>query len=94
MDKNKLVKYVAFNMSISLQEAQEIVALFLRTLEDGLCEDGKITLNNLGTFSLWEQTARPGRNPRTGDTCMIKPRTSVKFRPSENLLEKLNKKKK
>lgn len=93
MDKNKLVKYMAFNLSVSPQAAREIVDLFLRALKDGLCGDGKVILSNLGTFSLWEQTARQGRNPKTGDTCMIKPRTSVKFRPSKNLLEKLNKKK-
>ena len=36
------------------------------------------------------QTERPGRNLRTGEECKIRARTSVKFKASEILIQKLN----
>lgn len=50
-------------------------------------------LQGFGCFSLWKQTARPGRNPRNGVGCTIEARNSIKFKPGKELLKILNTKK-
>ena len=45
-----------------------------------------------GTFTLWSQSERPGRNPKTGIPVTIPSRNSVKFKPGKGLLEYLNSK--
>lgn len=38
----------------------------------------------------WQQSERVGRNPKNGKLHVIKPRISVKFKPSRDLLKLLN----
>ena len=59
-------------------------------MADELSKDGSIMLQGFGSFSSWKQTERLGRNPCTGISVLIKPRTSVKFRPGKELLQLLN----
>lgn len=92
MNKRDLVRSVSSQMSLSYRESEQIINCFLQALEGGLCHGEDISIQGIGTFCLWNQSARVGRNPRTGETCMIRPRTSIKFRPSDKLLNKLNKK--
>ena len=51
----------------------------------------EITLQGFGSFRLWPQSPRIGRNPRTGAACPIAPRISVRFKAGKDLLKKLNK---
>ena len=50
----------------------------------------EIILQGFGTFKAWEQAERTGRNPRTGISCKIPARRSVKFKPGKFLLRDLN----
>lgn len=91
MNKTELVKRVSKRMSITQVEAHRFVTIFETTLIDALEEDNSLMLQGFGTFTLWEQTEREGRNPRTGEACTIPPRLSAKFKPGKQLLKKLNK---
>lgn len=64
---------------------------FLQTFEEVLKEEESIIFQNFGTFSLWRQTERQGRNPKTGEPVIIKARKSIKFKPGKHLLDTLNK---
>lgn len=90
MNKTELAKCLAERMSIT----QTSSISFLNTLEEvltgELLRNGTVMLQGFGSFTPWEQTERPGRNPRTGAPCAIRARTSVKFKPGKNLLEVLN----
>ena len=59
-------------------------------MTERLSKSDSLILQGFGTFHPWSQTAREGRNPRTGETCLIRPRRSVKFKPGKMLLQKLN----
>lgn len=90
MNKKGLSNRLAKRMSITPQEAATFVKAFQEELAGILKEDNCLTLKDFGVFSLWGQTERLGRNPKTGDTCMIAPRFSVKFKPGKRLLSQLN----
>ena len=90
MNKADLVNVLAEKMGISESQSRKYVNTFEEIVSNALKQDEAIMLQGFGTFEPWKQTKRPGRNPRTGEPCMIEPRTSVKFRPGKFLLEYLN----
>lgn len=90
MTRRELIKCMAEKMSIT----QSSSALFLKTFQDVLLENiqqnEQVMLQGFGAFTPWEQTARPGRNPRNGADCIIRARLSMKFKPGRELLKQLN----
>lgn len=89
MNKADLVNELSMKMGIPQCQSRKFINTFQEILAEKLKQD-EVGLQGFGTFKLWEQTERPGRNPRTGTSCMIKPRRSVKFKPGKFLLEALN----
>ena len=92
MNKTELSKRISERMSVTQVEARRFVNAFEASMADALKEDETLMLQGFGTFTLWQQTEREGRNPRTGESCMIRPRLSAKFKPGKFLLRKLNEK--
>lgn len=92
MNKIELAKEIASRMSITVTQAQQ----FISTMNEVICEsigrDESVLIQNFGHYMPWKQTERIGRNPRTGQECMITQRLSVKFRAGKGLIDKLNNK--
>lgn len=92
MNKSELVEVLAERMNTPQYKVREFVNSLQGVMEETLIKDDKgIILQGFGTFTLWKQNARLGRNPRTGNECLIRARKSVKFKPGKFLLEALNK---
>ena len=91
MNKNELVKEMSCRLSISQVECLRYLNVWQDIIEGKLEKGESLILQGFGVFSPWEQTSRLGRNPRTGESCMIRPRTSIKFRPGKRFLTRLNK---
>ncbi|WP_293717174.1 HU family DNA-binding protein [uncultured Parabacteroides sp.] len=91
MNKADLVNELAEKMGIPQYQSRQFLNAFQEVVKEILQKD-TVSLQGFGSFEPWEQTERPGRNPRTGLACMIKPRTSVKFKPGKLLLQALNSK--
>ena len=91
MKKSELVVGLFSKMEMPQYKVRDFINQFQVVLEEELVKDnGGIVLQGFGSFSLWKQTARMGRNPRTGAECLIQPRNSVKFKPGKFLLNALN----
>lgn len=90
MNKNNLINILAAKLNITRTASKQYLEAFEETLGEALEEGEPVALQGFGTLSPWQQTGRPGRNPKTGVACMIAPRRSVKFKPGKGLLEKLN----
>lgn len=91
MNKNDLVRTLSFRLSLTQQDSVLYLNTLLEVISQELSEGNNLMLQGFGTFARWEQTERIGRNPRTGMTCLIHSRNSVKFKPGKFLLKKLNK---
>ena len=52
-----------------------------------LIKDGGFQFKNLGSFKLINKNQRMGRNPKTGENFIIKPRKQVSFKASNFLLK-------
>lgn len=93
MNKHDLVVALSERLSLTQLQSLEIVNAWEGVFTDALLDDKRIVLQGFGSFFIWNQTERMGRNPRTGETCPIEARTSVKFKPGKFLLKALNEKK-
>ena len=93
MNKRGLVVSLSERLSLTQSQSVEIVNAWEGVLTDALQSGERLTLQGFGTFFAWSQTERTGRNPRTGETCRIEARVSVKFKPGKFLLAALNEKK-
>lgn len=90
MNKRNFVKRISEQLSVPQQDVHHFIDAFKRELMEILKEDGHLVLQGFGSFHLWMQSEREGRNPKTGEKCMIRSRSSVKFKPGKKMLENLN----
>ena len=92
MNRTDLVKKIALRMSVTEVQARDFIHSLQGILEEEILTERTIMLLGFGTFTLWQQAERPGRNPKNGVPTVIPARNSVKFKPGKMLLEALNKK--
>ncbi|MBE6300701.1 MAG: HU family DNA-binding protein [Parabacteroides distasonis] len=92
MNKNLLIKQIADRLAKRKEEVQPIVESFLDCVTESLQKNETVTIRGFGTFRIRRQTARPVRNVKTGEPCMLVPRNSVKFVVGSDLFDKINEK--
>ncbi len=88
MSKLEFIANVAAAGDLSNAEAKRIVELVFGEIENSLHrarDDGKLTINGLGAFTISERPARKGRHPRTGEPIDIAASKGLRFKPSANL---------
>ncbi|WP_455639715.1 HU family DNA-binding protein [Parabacteroides sp.] len=90
MNKTELAKEIASRMSTTVTETLQFLNTMNDVISDAISKEESVMLQNFGQYMPWKQVERPGRNPRTGENCVISKRTSVKFKPGKGLIEKLN----
>lgn len=85
-----MINELSSRFDLRQYECQRILNGCLEILGEHLADGETIVMQGFGTLHPWKQTSRIGRNPRTGKSCEILPRTSVKFKPGKMLLKRLN----
>ncbi len=66
-----------------------IVEAVFESIADVVHAEQNFRWNGFGTFEARERAARDGRNPQTGEPMKIKASTTVAFRPSSALKERV-----
>ena len=70
---------------MSKSGAEAVVNAFVSTVTGALEKGDKVTLTGFGTFSISKRGARKARNPRTGETIMVKPSKVPRFKAGAGL---------
>jgi len=71
---------------MSRKEIRNVVDLFIDEMKDALINRQVIELRGFGTFEVKVRKARPkARNPRTGETIVIRSHGAVAFRSGREL---------
>lgn len=91
MNKEQFIKKMAQIGNIKKVEAERITKLFFDTLFVCLQETEKIIFVGFGNFEVKTTKERKGRNPKTGNECIIPKRKVLKFKASEKMIEEMNK---
>ena len=71
MNKTELIAAVAEKTDLSKKDADAAVSAVLGAITDALKAGDKIQLVGFGTFEVRNRAAKPGRNPRTGETMTV-----------------------
>ena len=90
MNKTEIVNDLAERLSLPKTECYRFLQAWQTLMTERLSKSDSLILQGFGTFKAWEQAERTGRNPRTGISCKIPARRSVKFKPGKFLLRDLN----
>ena len=90
LTKADLVELIFTKLSIEKNKAIEIVESWLELVKVGLEEDSKVMISGFGVFEVKSKNARPGRNPQTGGRIILPARKVVSFKPSQILVDHLN----
>ena len=90
MNKTELVKALADQANISLDEATLVVNTFVDSMKDSLLEGGRVEIRGFGSFKVKEYGSYAGRNPRTGEKVAVEPKRLPFFRAGKELKEYLN----
>ncbi len=90
MNKRELIDFVCANLETTKTGAEETVNTVLRGIQDGINNDGNVSIAGFGTWTLRHRAARQGRNPQTGATIEIKASKTVGFKPARGWKDELN----
>ena len=90
MNKSELVKALADQANISLDEATLVVNTFVDSMKDSLLEGGRVEIRGFGSFKVKEYGSYAARNPRTGEKVAVEPKRLPFFRAGKELKEYLN----
>ena len=93
MNRAELIVALAEKSGLSKQKAKKVLASYMEIVTEKMSNNEEVVLIGFGTLIPRPQTSRLARNPKTGEPVMIKPRTTVKFKPGKFLLEAMNGKK-
>jgi DNA-binding protein HU-beta len=92
MNKNTFAKELAKRLNCTNVTIKAFIREYNNLIADKINEGYNIKLQYFGVFSPSSRKEHEGRNPKTGDKCKISKRTTIKFKPSKYILEKMNQK--
>ena len=77
-------------VGLNKREAKDLIDSFFETVGQSLQSGVDVKISGFGNFQLREKSARPGRNPKTGELVPISARRVVTFHASQKLKVKVD----
>ena len=77
-------------VGLNKREAKDLIDAFFETVGQSLQSGVDVKISGFGNFQLREKSARPGRNPKTGELVPISARRVVTFHASQKLKDKVD----
>jgi len=90
MNKSELVKVLAEEVRLSLDEATMVVDCFFDAIRVALLDGDRVEIRGFGSFKVKEYQGYMGRNPKTGDGVTVPPKRLPAFRAGKELKDVLN----
>lgn len=91
MTKSELIQRLAeSHPHLYHRDVERIVSTVFDEISSALERGDRVELRGFGTFSVKHREARIGRNPRTGDTVQVAPKTVPFFKTGKQLRDLVN----
>ena len=71
MNKTELVEAIASSTELTKTDVDKVVTALVDVVTDALAKGDKVSLKGFGNFEVRTRSERTGRNPRTGETCLL-----------------------
>lgn len=85
LTKAHLAEMLYEQIGLNKREAKDMVDAFFDVIVAELVRGDEVKISGLGNFQVRTKSARPGRNPRTGEPVPIQARRVVTFHVSPKL---------
>lgn len=92
MNQAGLTRRISEMTGYRLNETTEFIRAFKEALTQGLLEDRRVSLRDLGTFEVVERKERQGRNPNNNELVTIPAHISAKMRCGDTLQKRIEEK--
>lgn len=89
LTKADMVEHLMNKLSLSKQESRKLVDDFFAEITKNLAHGREVKLSGFGNFYLNDKSARPGRNPKTGELVEISARRVVSFKAGQKFRNRL-----
>ncbi len=90
MNKRELIDALKKETGITKNEATSVVNLFFDEMSNALANGDRVEIRGLCSFYVKKYEAYTGRNPKTGDKVMIKPKKLPFFKCGKKLKERVD----
>jgi len=87
MNKSNLILELSKKNSLPEKQAAEIVDIVFDGFADELKNGGRIEIRGFGSFAIKEYGSYEGRNPKTGNKVVVKPKRLPVFKVGKELKE-------
>ena len=91
--KADIIDLVYEKVGFTRQEAAQAVDILFEEIKSRLAQGENVRISRFASFVLRRKNARNARNPKTGESIRINPRTVLTFKPSKQLLASTNQEK-
>lgn len=90
MNKSELIKALAEDADLPLEDAASIVNIFFDSMKRSLYEGDRVEIRGFGSFKIKDYEGYSGRNPKTGQSVSVIPKKLPFFRAGKELKEFVN----
>lgn len=90
MKRSDIEKELSDKFNLQPSQSEQILDTIIEHMTEVLENDGRIEIRGFGSFFTKSYGSYEGRNPRTGDKVTVSSKKLPHFRPSRELIGKLN----
>jgi integration host factor subunit beta len=90
MTKSELVDRIAEKHDLPRRTAEEVINVIFNTMRDVLVDGGRVEVRGFGSFKVKDYEGYIGRNPRTNQEIVVKPKRGLVFKVSKILRSRVN----
>ncbi len=90
MNKSELIRSLAVEKDLNIDEATDIVTIFFDSMKDALKKGERVEIRGFGSFKIKEYKGYQGRNPKTGEIVDVDAKRLPFFRAGKELKDFLN----
>ena len=90
MNKLEIISALKNKANISKAEAAKVVQIFFGNMADAMARGERVEIRGLCSFFVKEYKSYSGRNPKTGEKVLIKPKRLPFFKSGKELKERVD----
>jgi len=90
MNKLELISALKNDATISKSEAARVIQIFFESMADTMARGDRVEIRGLCSFYVKKYKAYTGRNPKTGDKVIIKPKKLPFFKSGKELRDRVD----
>lgn len=90
MNKADLVNALKNQNGFTRQQAEKIVDIFFNTMSEALAKGERVEIRGFGSIFVKDYKSYTGRNPKTGEPVVVKPKRLPFFRCGKELKERVD----